>query len=386
MRLADGRHVARWTDPATKALRQESLDRLGLSNHAARELWAVAKAEELQAARRAYSLAGGKAEPMTVDEALANYATAKPVADRTASSRKVPLEEFAKYLRERGIRRIDAVTAPKLWPWRDQVVAQRDLLESTRNLRLATVAAFLRWCASRDLVPLLPLDKIRGLAERIAQPKHKIEFLRPAELRAVLETGLAMDAETAALPPRPGSKRRRIAAMLLVLATSGMRWAEAAGLDWSEVDLEAGEIRLPAERTKGRRGRVVTLAETPTLQQLLAAMHRKAGEPKAGLAMPPRWHGQVWRQHERRLRDRLGLEVTPHTLRRTVGTYLACAPGVYGGASAFMAAKRLGHSVQIAERHYAGAVTLPREAATLEAAAGIEGVAAAIVAAETGGS
>ena len=59
-------------------------------------------------------------------------------------------------------------------------------------------------------------------------------------------------------------------------------------------------------------------------------------------------------------------------LRRTVATFLVNAPGIYAGAGAYKAAKRLGHSVTICERRYAGLVSIDRNAHTLEAAMGIE--------------
>jgi hypothetical protein len=65
-------------------------------------------------------------------------------------------------------------------------------------------------------------------------------------------------------------------------------------------------------------------------------------------------------------------EFTWQKLRRTCGCFLTCAPGIFGGASAFMSAKQLGHSVAVAERHYVGVVRgIPPEARTLEAAMGI---------------
>lgn len=52
---------------------------------------------------------------------------------------------------------------------------------------------------------------------------------------------------------------------------------------------------------------------------------------------------------------------------------MACAPGIYGGASAYMAARRLGHSLVMAERHYLGVIPdLPSKARTLEAALNVE--------------
>jgi integrase len=61
------------------------------------------------------------------------------------------------------------------------------------------------------------------------------------------------------------------------------------------------------------------------------------------------------------------------TLRSTCGSYLACAPSIYKGSSATLAAAQLGHSVQVAERHYIGTLRrIPTSATTLEAAMEIE--------------
>ena len=60
-------------------------------------------------------------------------------------------------------------------------------------------------------------------------------------------------------------------------------------------------------------------------------------------------------------------------LRRTCGTYLTNAPGIFGGASAYRSASQLGHSVQVAEKHYVGVARGIRpDARTLEAAMQIE--------------
>jgi len=66
------------------------------------------------------------------------------------------------------------------------------------------------------------------------------------------------------------------------------------------------------------------------------------------------------------------VELTWRLLRHTCATYLTCAPGIYGAASAYMSARQLGHSVGVAQRHYLGLVRgIPREATTLEEAMGI---------------
>jgi hypothetical protein len=68
-------------------------------------------------------------------------------------------------------------------------------------------------------------------------------------------------------------------------------------------------------------------------------------------------------------------------MRRTCGTYLTNAPGIFA-ASAYRSAKQLGHSVQVAEKHYLGlARGISPTARTLEAAMQIESVLGRVIAA-----
>lgn len=68
--------------------------------------------------------------------------------------------------------------------------------------------------------------------------------------------------------------------------------------------------------------------------------------------------------------------LTWQLLRSTCSTYLTNAPSIAGAAAVFVSAKRCGHSVMVAKKHYAGLVSVSREARTLEAAMGIEGLVA----------
>jgi hypothetical protein len=66
--------------------------------------------------------------------------------------------------------------------------------------------------------------------------------------------------------------------------------------------------------------------------------------------------------------------------RSTCSTFLTNAPGIYGAASAFHSARQLGHSVTVAEKHYADVIRgIPKDATNLEAAMQIEDEVRAIV-------
>jgi hypothetical protein len=116
---------------------------------------------------------------------------------------------------------------------------------------------------------------------------------------------------------------------------------------------------------------VIGLQETPSLRRLFAALQLRSGDKT----------GPVWdftrmaaKRSRRRMIEEFGSpEFTYQQLRVTCDCYLNNSPGIYGGAAAFMAAKRLGHSVAISEKFYASAIRgIKPELRTLEAVLGIE--------------
>jgi len=165
---------------------------------------------------------------------------------------------------------------------------------------------------------------------------------------------------------------------------TGCRFSELARLRWSDVHLSQDEVRLSHKATKTGHGRVVRLDITPLLAEMLTRMQLKADGAEFVFGYVEESAGRVPVQHpmrrdiaetaRKRMVDKHGAPTfTWHELRRTCGTFLTCAPGIYEGASAYMSAKRLGHSVAVAERHYLGALhSVPKDAETLEAAMEIE--------------
>lgn len=377
LQLADGRTVARWKDPLGGAQRQQSLDALGLTTKDARASWAAAKAGELRALRRAAALGAVEARREDVAASIASYL--ESVAhEPTRINKAPPLREFAAWAAESRLPTLADLTGPRLMRWRDHVLSpQRSKhAPSTRSRWLITSGIFLRWAMRRGLCPRLNSDTIGAACRRAPVPRDPIEILRQPHLRLFLQACLAHDQN-----PR---RRRKVAACALALLLSGCRLAEILDLQWSEVDLQAGEIRLPAARTKTRTGRTIAFRETPSLGALLAVMRQRAGGDQAKGRVFYWLNVRTWQTSLiTAAKGAPGVEMSTHTLRRTCGSFLTCAPGIYGGASAFLSAKRLGHAVEMAERCYVGLLRdLPADARTLEAAAGIEDLAAAIVEAQ----
>jgi integrase len=170
-----------------------------------------------------------------------------------------------------------------------------------------------------------------------------------------------------------------VAPFVLLALLLGARLSELIDLRWEEVDIGAGEIRLPASRTKTGRARTITLSETPTALQLLQAMRLRGGGNRVFGA----WTKDSAKAARKRLLGEFKApKFTWQALRRTCAAVLTNSPAIYGAASAYRSAKRTGHSVVIAEKHYVDVMRdLPRDATTFEAAVGIEDLAQAIVAA-----
>jgi integrase len=203
-------------------------------------------------------------------------------------------------------------------------------------------------------------------------PTELREFLRPAQVKRLLEASQRHDAATFSMTrrekdgeaPKGGTGRYTpVSGFVLFVLLSGVRLGEALRLQWKDVDLEAcdhagnavGEFRIRAFESKTKKARVVTLGVSPALRRLLVAQKVRTGG-----------RGRVWPdvtedgaiKAMRRLRVTYGAppEFTWQALRRTCSTYLVNSPGIFGAASAYQAAKQCGHSVLVMEKNYSGVV------------------------------
>ena len=259
----------------------------------------------------------------------------------------------------------------------------------SRNRILDTMRIFLTAARRLDRLPWVDADaisdRLRGVREELGAP----DFLRAPDVREVLKAALRHDVETFALTREehdglrePGTTLRYdpVAPVVLAQVLGGFRPGELRALEWTEVDVPGAVIRLSASKTKTKRDRTIGLAETPSLLALLKGMKLRSGGARYVFGGAKPMTADAMKAARRRLISKYGAPkaFTWLALRRSCGSCLTCAAAIYGAASAFLSAKRLGHSVTIAERHYVGAVLdIPARAKTLEAALGIEGLAAA---------
>jgi len=141
----------------------------------------------------------------------------------------------------------------------------------------------------------------------------------------------------------------------LTLGSAGcLVCAVASALTWGDVDLVTGSVQV--RNGKGRKDRIVAVG-IKTRRALLA--YRRWWTQRFGVApelADPLWcdprNGRQLRQTAiatvfRRLRERTGLPVSPHVLRRTFATLCLRA-----GMSPFHLQALLGHSTLAMTEHY----------------------------------
>lgn len=409
-RRSNGSWIARWCDPLGGGHLQQSLDKLGLTTAEARTAWAIQKADQIAEQKAAIANGTAVVGPVEVAAAIKAFLEAKEAETRatTLDGYRPHLNALQAWAQRAGIRLVQDFTGPRIAAFRDHAVSTKATspvrggkrgaksaggkraATATINKRLTIAKAFLGWARKRGYMPAIPSsDIIKDNLEPLETSREAIDFLKPKQLRALLEACQRHDAARFTMTreehdgARPVGTTPRyvpVAPFVLLLLGTGMRFGEAIGLEWREVDLDAGRIDLPASRVKTKTARTITLAESPTVLALLNAMKLQAG---GAAKVFPELTRDYLESARTRLVSTFGAPAgwSWQWLRRSAAALLTNAPSIYNAASAFRSAARCGHSVTLAQKSYLGLLDdIPKEAETLEAAAGIEDVANGIVA------
>lgn len=409
--------IARFKDPDSGVEQEISLSKLGLHTAEARRDWAIIKAKSILL-RQAQIEAGAPTRTETpIETAIRDYVDMKRVELRssTLNGYMEAIARFRTWAGAQGIVYTEQIAPKHLESLRKVLLiaekkvalagGRRGQGKASGRLRspysvnrdLRALKTLLNKWRRRGIAPLLSSDCIADELKFQDVGRPLIVFLNRDAIASLLHAALRHDAacfkETRAehrensfkgLTPR----YYQISPLVAFLLLAGCRVDEALSLKWSAWNQRERQIELTdIGRIKTKHARRIDLAITPSLESLLALLKLKAtGEYVFG------GHAPLRKSHADSCRKRLQREFgapafTWQQLRRTCGTFLTCAPGIYGGASAWQSAKRLGHAVEVAEKHYIGALSsLPMEAKTLEAAMEIEGLMAAICAVQRGAS
>ncbi len=404
-------YTALWPDPDDLRMRSVSLDSLGLTNEEQRRAWAINKSRETQQRRQELSGGAPKRTSTEMNAAIDRFLTEKglEIRPRTSEIYGECIARFRRWAEAAGIRVAEHL-APHHLPMlrtyllglpkrlskkggkrgqRHEGAERRSPISINRDLR--SIKTMLNQWRRQDLTPLLNSDHLKDRLQYVKEHRNLKTFLMQDGLAKLFEACQRHDAvmfdetraEHAGVAPVGSTPRYyEITPFVLTTLLTGCRLGEVRRLQWRHVVLNQNYIALDdGAGVKTGMGRRISLDETPLLALMLSAMKLRAGPTPYVFGGPTELSEEVADNcRARLLRDFEAPHFSWQMLRRTCGTFLTCAPGIYGGASAFMSARRLGHSVAVAEKHYLGMVTgiLP-EARNLEAAMGIEALSKSVL-------
>lgn len=392
---------ARFVDPDTGRSTKETLD-VALSTTELRDEWAVRKSKALAARRIELDRGAPRATGTGLADALDRYfKDHERLRPGTIGIYRRAADKLAAWGARAGVKSADDLRGPHLVAFRASLVREplnapvkggkrgkRAAAEQTRapttvNADLRAIGTVLGYLRRLGLLPKISADDLSDGLAKLPSNVERLDYRKPAELRALLEAAIRHDAATFeatrdehAGKRKPGTTLRHtpIAPFVVGAILTGMRAGELIDLDWKRVDLEAldhdgrpvGEIYVTAA-SKTHRARTVGLEVSPALRTLLAALKLKTGGKGSVFGIT---RGEA-KAAERRLRVEFGAPdgCNWQALRRSAGTFLTNAPGIFGAASAYRSAKQLGHSVAVAEKHYVDVARgIQRDARDLESA------------------
>src|SRR5215207_5707901 len=138
----------------------------------------------------------------------------------------------------------------------------------TRNIRLAAIQSFFRYCALRHPEHAALIQRVLAIPPKRAE-KRTVTFLTPVETQALLDA-----------PNRSTWAGRRDHALLLTAVQTGLRISELLSLTRADTQLDAGaHVRTVG---KGRKERVAPLSK-PTVKVLRVWLRETVDEPGSPL-------------------------------------------------------------------------------------------------------
>jgi integrase/recombinase XerD len=211
--------------------------------------------------------------------------------------------------------------APTIGAFLEHLERDRGNSARTRNIRLAAVHSFFRYCALRHPEHAALIQRVLAIPPKRAD-KRTVTFLTPEEVTALLDS-----------PDRATWAGRRDHALLLTAVQTGLRVSELLGLTHADVHLGTGpHVRAIG---KGRKERVAPLTRQ-TVAVLRVWMRESADQPGSPL-FPSRHGGPLTRDGiERRLAKHVATaqrncptlrskRVSMHVLRHTTAMTLLSA-------------------------------------------------------------
>jgi site-specific recombinase XerD len=142
-------------------------------------------------------------------------------------------------------------------------------------------------------------------------------------------------------------KDKRDTAFILLMVDSGLRLSEVIALNWGDVDISSGIVRV--EKGKGRKARSVVIG-VHTRRALLkyrSTVNDHDDQPLFQTNQGRRFTREGLRSWLLRISSRASIHISPHALRRTFATL-----SLRAGMNVFQLQGLMGHSSLEMTRHY----------------------------------
>ena len=213
------------------------------------------------------------------------------------------------------------------------------ITNTTINNYLRNMNVFFKWLEEIEYLPKSPMRRVRLLPDK----RKAREYLNDEEVKALIN---ALDKSIYA------EYRDRLVAMLMLDA--GTRLGETLSIEMDEIDLVERSIRLPAEKTKGRRTRRVFFSMKLAVE-LRRWVYYKDVRCDSQFLFPVQRTGyrlkvSNYEANFRKYLQRCGIEkkISPHTFRNNFAKRCLMA-----GMDIYTLSRILGHSsVKVTERAY----------------------------------
>lgn len=182
---------------------------------------------------------------------------------------------------------LHSLTADDLWEWRDS--RSKECSPNTLRREIATIRSVIR------KAPDLGVHVDEAIFLQIPKPK---------EVAREVERISDSDMQQLEMAAQANHKRNPYMKQLIRLAVeTGMRRGELLDIEWSDVDLARGFIKIPAAKAKTNRGRNIPL--TPKAKRILADLAVQNDNQERVFELS----GNAVRMSFQRLRERAGM---PH--------------------------------------------------------------------------
>lgn len=238
-----------------------------------------------------------------IDKFTAYLEIEKNASSHTILNYKLDLTEFANFLKDTTVDKIDYLSLRKYLAF----LKEKNLKSRTLARKVSCLRTFFKFLSREGYIKSNPATLL--LTPKL--DKRLPQFLTEDEMLKLLEA-----------PPKDGESGLRDRAILETFYSTGMRISELVGLNMDDIDFISGVVKV---RGKGKKERLLPIGEKAlsALRQYIDSRKEKTKEVflnKNGIRITDRGVRDILEKYIKL--TSLKENISPHTLRHTFATHL----------------------------------------------------------------